>query len=63
MDTKTPKSIIGIINRLQKGEKIACMDCEEGYYTTPASDVSLSREFRCNKCKSVVMVSPNIIVE
>ena len=52
-----------LIERLRKGEKIKCTDRQKGYYTTNTEDVSTAREFRCNKCNSVLRISPNITVE
>lgn len=52
-----------LIERLRKGEKIKCTDCQKGYYATNTEDVSTAREFRCNKCNSVLRISPNITVE
>lgn len=52
-----------LIERLRKGEKIKCTDCQKGYYTTNTEDVSTARESRCNKCNSVLRISPNITVE
>ncbi len=52
-----------IIKRLRKGEIIKCADCKKEYYTTNAEDISIAREFRCNKCNSVLRISPNIMVE
>ena len=52
-----------LIERLRKGEKIKCTDCQKGYYTTNTEDVSTAHEFRCNKCNSVLRISPNITVE
>lgn len=54
---------INLIERLQNGEKIRCLDCNDGYYITNAKDISLSREFVCAKCNSVIRVTPNIIVK
>ena len=52
-----------LIKRLQKGEKVLCEDCHKGYYITSAKDTSKSYEFACEKCGSVIRISPNIIVE
>lgn len=55
--------VFDLLERLQNGEKILCTTCKKGYYTTCVQDVSLSREFMCDKCNSVIRVTPNIIVE
>ena len=52
-----------LIERLRKGEKIKCEGCKKGYYVTNAKSISLSHEFKCNNCSSVLRVSPNITVE
>ena len=57
------KAAESLIERLQKGEKILCLECKEGYYVTSAKDISLLREFACEKCNSIVRVTPCIIVE
>ncbi|MCD8026662.1 MAG: hypothetical protein LUF33_06985 [Clostridiales bacterium] len=56
-------SAADIIEQLQEGKVIKCLDCKEGHYITTAKDIKLSHEFHCNKCGSVVRVTPNIIVE
>ncbi len=52
-----------IIERLQGGEAIKCKDCHKGHYITNAIDKSISHEFHCDHCGSVLRVTPNIIVE
>jgi len=52
-----------LIERLQNGEEIKCIDCGNGYYTTSADDISISHEFSCNSCNSVIRVSPNITID
>ena len=52
-----------LIDRLRMGEIIPCIECKNGYYETSASDISISHEFNCNSCGSVIRVSPNVIVE
>lgn len=52
-----------LIEKLQRGDKVLCKKCSQGFYTTPVDDVSHSREFICEKCHSIVRVSPNIVVE
>lgn len=54
---------VNLIDRLQNGEKILCNECQKGYYITSANPIKKSREFICEKCHSVVRVTPNIIVE
>ena len=49
--------------RLRKGEKIKRKKKKKGYYVTNAKSISLSHEFKCNNCSSVLRVSPNITVE
>ena len=54
----------GLIERLQSGEKILCKDCGKGFYITNARNIKTSHDFVCEKCNSVVRVTPNnIIVE
>lgn len=60
MDIKDKKTLI---DRLRLGEKILCYDCKKGYYNTTANNISISHEFHCEKCGSVVRITPNIIVE
>lgn len=57
------ENISELIKRLQKGEEIKCIDCGKGYYTTSANDISISKEFNCNNCNSVIRVSPNVIIK
>ncbi len=52
-----------LIERLRNGEMIKCLECNDGYYTTTAKDIKISHEFCCNKCKGVIRITPNIIVE
>ncbi len=58
----TESDVYEQIKRLQTGERIRCPDCEKGYYITSAIDVSLSREFYCSNCGSVIKIIPDIIV-
>lgn len=51
-----------IIARLRKGEIIKCLDCKKGIYTTNAKDISVSHEFKCDNCNSVIRISPNITI-
>ncbi len=52
-----------IIESLRKGEVVTCRECKKGIYKTSAKDISISHEFRCNNCGSVIRVTPNVIVE
>lgn len=52
-----------IIERLRRGEKIKCKSCKKGIYKTSANDISIAHEFNCDKCGSVIRVTPNVIVE
>ena len=53
-----------IIERLRRGEIIICEECKKGIYITNASDISISHEFYCERCGSVIRVTPgDVIVE
>lgn len=51
-----------IIERLQSGEKIKCLDCKKSYYITNAYTIEKSREFYCKNCGSAIRITPNITV-
>lgn len=51
-----------LIYQLQNGERIICKDCGKGFYITNAKSVKSSKEFFCEKCNSVVRISPNITI-
>ena len=52
-----------LIKRLQSGEKIICKNCQKGYYITSSNNLKETKDFACEKCGSVIRVSPNIVVE
>jgi len=51
------------IERLRNGEKIKCSKCKDGYYKSASSDVKTSDCFICDKCKSIVQISKNVIID
>ncbi|MBO5559806.1 hypothetical protein [Ruminococcus sp.] len=52
-----------IIEILRKGEKVKCQECNKGFYVTSANDLSVSKEFSCDKCGSTIRISPAIEVK
>lgn len=49
-----------LIEKLQSGDKIICLECKNDFYI-PAT-ISKSLDFYCPNCKSVVRFTPNILV-
>lgn len=52
-----------LIERLQDGERILCYECQKSYYVPFSVPIQKSLEFYCENCRSIVRVTPNIIVE
>ena len=51
-----------LIEKLQSGDKIICLECKKDFYISAAKDISKSLEFYCPNCKSIVRFTPNILV-
>lgn len=52
-----------IIEKLQNGEQVVCLDCGKSFYVSVSENISESLEFYCPKCNSVFRVTPNVIIE
>ena len=51
-----------LIEKLQSGDKIICLECKKDVYISATKDISKSLEFYCPNCKSIVRFTPNILV-
>lgn len=52
-----------IIDRLRKGKTVKCLECKKGKYITNSQYINIANDFWCDKCGSIIRVSPNVIVE
>ena len=52
-----------LIENLQDGAQIRCLDCKKDFYVSALKPINKSLEFYCPNCRSVVRLTPNIIVE
>lgn len=54
---------LDLYEKLQSGEKVKCLQCNNGYYVTDAKDIRKSYYFYCDKCGEFIHFEPGVIIE